>query len=93
MGKTEQPPETTGDFSSGGFFMPWGNFKGRVVGIQYKRKRREQRLIGLLLIAASVLYISVAVTGATVEDRDCTGILFTVPLGVYLMCARKIVID
>ena len=58
---------------------------------QYKRKRRTQRLYGLILIAISIICIILACQGATVADRDCTAVLFLAPLGFYMVFSRKLV--
>lgn len=46
--------------------------------------------IAMLLISAGVIWL--ASTGATVEERDCTAVLLTIPAGVYLLFTRHIVI-
>ncbi len=58
-----------------------------------QRRRKlliEQRLMGLGLIAISVLIYVLALTGTTIEDRDGTALLFTLPLGLLLLFSKKI---
>lgn len=52
----------------------------------------EQRLMGLALVALSVLIIVVCAHGATVEDQDATAVLLTLPLGLYLIFTKNICI-
>lgn len=52
----------------------------------------KQKLMGIaiLLISAGVIWL--ASTGVTVEERDCTAVLLTIPAGFYLLLTRHIVI-
>ncbi len=59
---------------------------------QIKRKRRLQRIIGILVLAASALLIIVASFGDTTEDRDCTAAFLTVPIGVALTISKSVLI-
>lgn len=58
------------------------------------RRRRfiEQKLMGLLFIALTVLIFWIASTGTSFEDRDATVALLTAPMGLYLLFTRHIVI-
>lgn len=59
---------------------------------QYKRKILEQRLYGIGIILLCALALWVASTGNSVEDRDCTAVLLILPLGIYSLFTRKVVI-
>lgn len=52
----------------------------------------EQRLMGLALVLISVLLIVICSNGATVEEQDATAVLFTLPLGLYLIFTKNICI-
>ena len=61
-----------------------------------QRRRKlfaRQKLMGVAFLLATVGIFWLASTGATLEDRDCTAILFTLPLGLYLLFTRHIVIQ
>lgn len=53
-------------------------------------KMIKQRLMGLALVVISVLMLLLASTGETLEDRDVTAVLITLPLGVFMMVSRNI---
>lgn len=52
----------------------------------------EQRLmgVGILLITAIILWM--ASRGAITEDSDCTAALVTLPLGLWMLCSKHIII-
>jgi len=52
-------------------------------------KMTKQRLMGLTLVVISVLMLLLASTGETLEDRDATAVLLTLPLGVYMMVTKQ----
>lgn len=52
-------------------------------------KMTKQRLMGLALVVISVLMLLLASTGETLEDRDATAVLLTLPLGVYMMVTKQ----
>lgn len=52
----------------------------------------KQKLMGIAMLFISAGVIWLASTGATVEERDCTAVLLTIPAGVYLLFTRHIVI-
>ena len=56
-------------------------------------KMRKQRLMGLGMVAISFAILALASTGKTPEDRDATAILFTLPLGVYMMVTKDYVLS
>lgn len=49
----------------------------------------KQRLAGLFFLAVTVLCLWLTYHGQTPEDRDGTVILFTAPLGLYLLFTNK----
>lgn len=59
---------------------------------QYRRKILEQRLYGIGIILLCALALLVASTGTSIEDRDCTAVLLILPLGIYSLFTRKVVI-
>lgn len=52
-------------------------------------KMRKQRVIGLLLIALSILLMHFASLGITLEEQDASGVLFLLPLGVWLVLSNE----
>ena len=59
---------------------------------QRRRKFIEQKLMGLGIIAISVVLICIASTGTTVEERDVTAVLLTLPLGLLMLFSKEIII-
>lgn len=55
-------------------------------------KMTKQRLMGLALVVISVLMLRLASTGETLEDRDATAVLLTLPLGVYMMVTKQYIL-
>lgn len=51
-------------------------------------KMTKQRLMGLALVVISVFMLLLASTGETMEDRDATAVLLTLPLGIYMMVTK-----
>lgn len=65
----------------------------KAVRNQYRRKMLiKQRLMGLGLIAISAAIVWIASTGTTVEERDCTAILLTLPMGLAMLFSKSILI-
>jgi hypothetical protein len=56
------------------------------------KKMTKQRLWGIALILLSAALLWLASTGETVEDRDSTAVLFTLPLGVYALTTRHYIL-
>lgn len=52
----------------------------------------KQRWMGIALLVISVLIIIVASTGTTVIDRDAGACMLTIPLGLYALCTKNIII-
>lgn len=64
-----------------------------------RKKKKEQnrllitqKLMGLGLLAISAIVILIASTGTTIEDRDATVVVFTLPLGLYMLFCKDVVI-
>ena len=61
-----------------------------------QRRRRlfiKQRLMGLGLIAVSAIGVWVCARGVTIEERDCTFLLFTLPVGLALLFSKNLIIE
>lgn len=54
------------------------------------RLYRQQRAIGAVFLLVSLLALWMAYTGETPAERDCTALLLTAPLGLYLLTTRKL---
>ena len=61
-------------------------------GEQYRWKYIKQKLIGLGILALDVLLIYIASKGTTVEERDATAVLLTLPMGLGALFSMKIII-
>lgn len=59
---------------------------------QRKRKLKQQRWIGLVMLIISVCIFVLAVTGTTTESHDATAMLITLPLGIWLICTKEVII-
>jgi len=64
----------------------------RMTRMMYRRKKREQRLIGLGLLALCVLVLWICSTGTTLEDQDAGAVLLMAPMGLYMLFTKHIVI-
>lgn len=58
---------------------------------KYRAVRVKQVLIGMALLAVSALIIAVAKQGTTMQDRDITAVVFTIPLGLYCIFNKKVI--
>lgn len=56
-------------------------------------KMREQRLLGALMVVVSGILLAIALSGTTVEERDATAVLLTLPLGLYMMFSSKYLLN
>lgn len=60
------------------------------------RRRQEmlikQKLIGVLMLLITAVIVWLACSGKTPEDKDATAILLTLPLGIFLLFSRRVVI-
>lgn len=65
-------------------------------GLKKEKKRNKlllkQRLIGLSLLVISAVVILIASTGQTVEDRDATVVALTIPMGLYMLLSKNVMI-
>lgn len=59
---------------------------------QAKRKRYLQRVIGILVLAATALMIILASVAKAEEDRDATAALVTAPAGLALTFSKSTLI-
>lgn len=55
-------------------------------------KMREQRWMGLVMVVISWLLLTIAASGETMEERDATAVLLTLPLGLYMMFGETLVL-
>ena len=55
-------------------------------------KMREQRWLGLVMVVISWLLLTIAAGGETLEERDATAVLLTLPLGLYMMFGETLVL-
>ena len=55
-------------------------------------KMREQRWLGLVMVVISWLLLTIAASGETLEERDATAVLLTLPLGLYMMFGETLVL-
>lgn len=64
----------------------------RMTRMMYRRKKREQRLIGLGLLVLCILVLWICSTGTTLEDQDAGAVLLMAPMGLYMLFTKHIVI-
>ena len=57
-----------------------------------KRLYAQQKVMGATLLTLSLLILFVAFNGVTSADHDCTAALLTLPLGLYLLFTKKIIL-
>lgn len=58
-----------------------------------ENKRITQTIVGILVLIATVIMIVVIDRNATcVQDRDASFALITVPLGLYMIFGKRIII-
>lgn len=58
----------------------------------YRKKLIMQKVMGLVLLLICGVVIMMATTGANPEDKDVTPILILVPLGLYLVFTKRVII-
>lgn len=56
-------------------------------------KMRKQRAWGAVMVVISGIILAIALGGVTVEERDATAVLLTLPLGLYLLFTDSLVMD
>lgn len=54
-----------------------------------KARKIAQKCLGFILITLSIIIIYFCAKANTVEDSDATSVLFTLPLGLYLLFSRE----
>ncbi len=62
----------------------------RMTREMYRRKRREQRLMGLVLLIICGVILWICSTGTTMEDRDVGAVVLLAPMGVHLLVTKHI---
>ena len=50
---------------------------------------RAQKLCGIVLLVLTVIIILSAKVGTTPGTRDITGVLITLPLGIWMLVAKE----
>lgn len=58
----------------------------------YRKKLIMQKVMGLLLLLICGVVIMMASTGVNSADKDVTPILILVPLGLYLVFTKRVII-
>lgn len=58
----------------------------------YRKKLIMQKIMGLVLLLICGVVIMMASTGANSADKDVTPILILVPLGLYLVFTKSVII-
>lgn len=58
----------------------------------YRKKLIMQKVMGLVLLLICGVVIMMASTGANSADKDVTPILILVPLGLYLVFTKHVII-
>ena len=53
---------------------------------------RKQRLMGIALILLSIAVFCLSLSGVTPEDRDATAGVLILPLGIYLLMSKHVVV-
>lgn len=54
-----------------------------------RKKRIEQKLIGVAFLIVSLVILIIALTAKTEMDADGTFLLISLPLGFYFLFSRK----
>lgn len=54
-----------------------------------KLKMMKQRAMGVIMLIMSVVLLIVAINGVTVVEKDATAVLFTLPVGLYLLFSKE----
>lgn len=57
-----------------------------------KRKFVKQKLMGFAMLIISAIIIIVAANGNSADTQDATLILITIPLGLYMLLTKNIII-
>ena len=59
---------------------------------RYVRARLLQIAIGILFLFFTAIILCLAYSGKTVEDKDATGIIVTLPIALYCIFTKNIFI-
>ena len=57
-----------------------------------KKLLRKQRFLGIVLLIISAIMVLMALNGRTLEDKNCTAVLFTLPMGLLMIFSKTVVI-
>lgn len=71
---------------------PHRNERSRKKYKGYQQKLIVQKLMGLGLLAICAFVVVMACNGVTAEDRDCTALLFLLPMALFLLFTKEVVI-
>lgn len=55
-------------------------------------KRIEQKILGVLMLVLSLVIWRLCSLGTTPADQDGTILLLTVPMGIWMLFSKKIII-
>ena len=54
------------------------------------RKYIGQKVFGIFLIILSILFVAFAAVSNSPADKDCTVIVLTLPLGLFLLFSKRV---
>lgn len=54
---------------------------------------KKQKAIGVLMLVACGIYIAVALTGKTVEERDISALFFILPMAIGCIVSKRPIIE
>lgn len=57
-----------------------------------KKKLRQQKLLGFLLLILCAIMVFITAHGETIADRDGTAVFLLAPLGLYMIFTKKVII-
>lgn len=58
-----------------------------------KRLLKKQKLMGIILLIISVAIVLMALNGNTIQERDVTPLLIFVPMALYMIFSKNVVIS
>ena len=53
----------------------------------------KQKAIGVLMLIACGIYIAVALTGKTIEERDISALFFILPVAIGCLFSKRPIIE
>ncbi len=53
-------------------------------------RKISQRVFGILLVAFSIIFMVFAAASTCAAEKDCTVILLTLPLGIFLLTSKRV---